>query len=151
MPAPGWSATASSPEPGSRSTATPARSEGYTVSGRWHYLEYDFYSTAGSYIHEPAGSVHTLDVPSDNTELTEILFIIEGVCSTWPKMVRWRVFRTVRGPWPPTRPSPSTKGSTAPPGSSSVELAADTGPGRVAGADADRAHRTTARPDLLRR
>ena len=53
--------------------------EGYTVSGRWHYLEYDFYSTAGSYIHEPAGSVHTLDVPADNDGVTEILFIIEGV------------------------------------------------------------------------
>jgi 2,4'-dihydroxyacetophenone dioxygenase len=46
--------------------------DGYTVSGRWHYLEYDFHSTAGSYI-------HTLDVPADNTEITEILFIMEGV------------------------------------------------------------------------
>ena len=53
--------------------------DGYTVSGRWHYLEYDFYSTAGSYIREPAGSVHTLDVPADNDEVTEILFIMEGV------------------------------------------------------------------------
>jgi 2,4'-dihydroxyacetophenone dioxygenase len=53
--------------------------DGYTVSGRWHYLEYDFHSTAGSYIREPAGSVHTLDVPEDNHEVTEILFIMEGV------------------------------------------------------------------------
>jgi 2,4'-dihydroxyacetophenone dioxygenase len=53
--------------------------DGYTVSGRWHYLEYDFHSTAGSYIREPAGSVHTLDVPEDNDEMTEILFIMEGV------------------------------------------------------------------------
>ena len=53
--------------------------DGYTVSGRWHYLEYDFYSTAGSYIREPAGSVHTLDVPADNQGTTEVLFIIEGV------------------------------------------------------------------------
>ena len=52
--------------------------DGYTVTGRWHYLEYDFYSTAGSYIREPAGSVHTLDVPADNDEVTEVLFIIEG-------------------------------------------------------------------------
>ena len=28
--------------------------DGYTLAGRWHYLEYDFYSTAGSYIYEPA-------------------------------------------------------------------------------------------------
>ena len=53
--------------------------DGYTVSGRWHYLEYDFYSTAGSYIREPAGSVHTLDVPEDNDGPTEILFVMEGV------------------------------------------------------------------------
>ena len=53
--------------------------DGYTVAGRWHYLEYDFYSTAGSYIREPAGSVHTLDVPEDNDGVTEILFIMEGV------------------------------------------------------------------------
>jgi 2,4'-dihydroxyacetophenone dioxygenase len=53
--------------------------DGYTVKGRWHYLEYDFYSLAGSYIREPAGSVHTLDVPEDNDEITEVLFVIEGV------------------------------------------------------------------------
>lgn len=28
---------------------------------------------------EPAGSVHTLTVPADNTEPTDVLFIIEGV------------------------------------------------------------------------
>ena len=53
--------------------------EGFTLTGRWHYLEYDFWNTAGSYIHEPASSVHTLDVPADNTEPTDVLFIIEGV------------------------------------------------------------------------
>jgi 2,4'-dihydroxyacetophenone dioxygenase len=53
--------------------------DGFTVSGRWHYLEYDFYSTAGSYIREPAGSIHTLDVPADNTEVTEVVFVMEGV------------------------------------------------------------------------
>ena len=39
--------------------------DGFTIAGRWHYLEYDFFNTAGSYIREPAGSVHTLDVPAD--------------------------------------------------------------------------------------
>jgi quercetin dioxygenase-like cupin family protein len=53
--------------------------DGYTISGRWNYLEYDFYSTAGSYIREPAGSVHTLNVPADNDEVTEVLFVMEGV------------------------------------------------------------------------
>ncbi|MHB8680548.1 MAG: 2,4'-dihydroxyacetophenone dioxygenase family protein [Acidimicrobiales bacterium] len=52
--------------------------EGFTLSGRWHYLEYDFVSTAGSYIYEPANSVHTLHVPEDNTEPTDVLFVIEG-------------------------------------------------------------------------
>ncbi|HMC41980.1 MAG TPA: 2,4'-dihydroxyacetophenone dioxygenase family protein [Acidimicrobiales bacterium] len=52
--------------------------EGFTISGRWHYREYDFYSTAGSFIHEPAGSVHTLHVPEDNSEPTDVLFVIEG-------------------------------------------------------------------------
>ncbi len=52
--------------------------DGYTLSGRWQYLEYDFVSQAGDYIHEPAGSVHTLDVPADNAEVTDVLFIIEG-------------------------------------------------------------------------
>jgi hypothetical protein len=41
-------------------------------------LEYDFWSTAGSYIYEPANSVHTLDVPADNTGPTDVLFVIEG-------------------------------------------------------------------------
>lgn len=52
--------------------------DGFTLSGRWHYLEYDFFSTAGSYIYEPANSVHTLDVPADNATDTDVLFIIEG-------------------------------------------------------------------------
>jgi hypothetical protein len=52
--------------------------DGFTLAGRWHYLEYDFYSTAGSYIYEPANSVHTLDVPEDNTGVTDVLFVIEG-------------------------------------------------------------------------
>lgn len=53
--------------------------DGFTLAGRWHYLEYDFFSTAGSYIREPAGSVHTLDVPADNDGITDVLFVIEGV------------------------------------------------------------------------
>jgi 2,4'-dihydroxyacetophenone dioxygenase len=52
--------------------------EGFTISGRWRYLEYDFVNTAGSYIHEPAGSVHTLSVPADNSGPTDVLFVIEG-------------------------------------------------------------------------
>lgn len=52
--------------------------EGFTLTGRWRYLEYDFVNTPGSYIHEPAGSVHTLHVPVDNEGPTDVLFVIEG-------------------------------------------------------------------------
>lgn len=33
---------------------------------------------AGSYLYEPAGSVHTLHVPATNTESTEVSFAIRG-------------------------------------------------------------------------
>ena len=33
---------------------------------------------AGSYLYEPAGSVHTLHVPATNTELTDVWFTIYG-------------------------------------------------------------------------
>ena len=52
--------------------------DAFTSAGRWHYLEYDFFVTAGSYLYEPANSVHTLHVPEDNTEDTDVCFIIEG-------------------------------------------------------------------------
>ena len=47
--------------------------DAYTSAGRWHYLEYDFYIYPGSYLYEPANSVHTLHVPEDNTEDTDVL------------------------------------------------------------------------------
>ena len=51
---------------------------GYTLSGAWKYAEYDYVNRAGSFLFEPAGSVHTLTVPSDNTELTDVWFQIYG-------------------------------------------------------------------------
>jgi quercetin dioxygenase-like cupin family protein len=49
--------------------------EVYTLQGRWHYKEYpDQPQTAGSYLYEPGGSVHTLEVDADNTDDT-IMFI----------------------------------------------------------------------------
>jgi 2,4'-dihydroxyacetophenone dioxygenase len=52
--------------------------DAYTSAGRWHYLEYDFFVTPGSYLYEPANSVHTLHVPEDNEGDTDVCFIIEG-------------------------------------------------------------------------
>jgi quercetin dioxygenase-like cupin family protein len=40
---------------------------GYTTSGAWKYKEYDYVNRAGSFLYEPAGSVHTLTVLEDNT------------------------------------------------------------------------------------
>ncbi len=37
----------------------------FTISGSWKYVEYPEVNTAGSYLFEPAGSVHTLTVPDD--------------------------------------------------------------------------------------
>ena len=34
--------------------------------------------TAGSYLFEPGGSVHTFSVPADNTEPTETLMVVSG-------------------------------------------------------------------------
>ena len=50
----------------------------FTLSGSWKYLEYPEVNRAGSYLFEPAGSVHTLIVPEDNTEVTDVWFAIQG-------------------------------------------------------------------------
>ena len=52
---------------------------GYTLKGEWIYKEYpDQPQTAGSYLYEPASSVHTFAVPQTATEPTVVLFIIYG-------------------------------------------------------------------------
>jgi len=50
----------------------------FTLAGSWKYVEYPEVNTAGSYLYEPAGSVHTLTVPESNTELTDVFFAIYG-------------------------------------------------------------------------
>lgn len=49
-----------------------------TLAGRWKYREYAEVNTAGSYLYEPAGSVHTLTVPADVDGLTDVWFAIRG-------------------------------------------------------------------------
>lgn len=51
---------------------------GYTVAGAWKYAEYDYVNRAGSFLYEPAGSVHTLTVLDDNTETTDVWFHMYG-------------------------------------------------------------------------
>jgi 2,4'-dihydroxyacetophenone dioxygenase len=51
----------------------------YTLAGRWEYKEYsDQPQTAGSYLYEPGGSVHTFVTPADNTEDTVIFARVQG-------------------------------------------------------------------------
>ena len=42
---------------------------GYTRSGAWKYKEYDYVNRAGSFLYEPAGSVHTLPCIEDDTRV----------------------------------------------------------------------------------
>ena len=42
---------------------------GYTVSGAWKYKEYDYVNRAGSFLFEPAGSVHTLTCIENDTQV----------------------------------------------------------------------------------
>jgi 2,4'-dihydroxyacetophenone dioxygenase len=52
---------------------------GYTLQGKWYYKEYpDQPQTPGSYLYEPASSIHTFVVPEDNTEDTVVLFVVYG-------------------------------------------------------------------------
>lgn len=42
---------------------------GYTRSGAWKYKEYDYVNREGSFLYEPAGSVHTLQCIEDDTQV----------------------------------------------------------------------------------
>jgi 2,4'-dihydroxyacetophenone dioxygenase len=53
--------------------------EVYTLAGRWEYKEYPVQpQTAGCYLYEPGGSVHTFFTPADNTEDTIIFARVKG-------------------------------------------------------------------------
>ena len=42
---------------------------GYTRSGAWKYKEYDYVNREGSFLYEPAGSMHTLQCIEDDTRV----------------------------------------------------------------------------------
>jgi 2,4'-dihydroxyacetophenone dioxygenase len=51
----------------------------YTLSGCWGYREYaDQLQTAGSYLYEPGGSVHTFFTPEGNVGQTVVLIWMSG-------------------------------------------------------------------------
>jgi quercetin dioxygenase-like cupin family protein len=41
----------------------------YTTSGGWKYKEYEYVNRAGSFLYEPAGSIHTLQSVEDDTHV----------------------------------------------------------------------------------
>jgi 2,4'-dihydroxyacetophenone dioxygenase len=47
----------------------PAPVHGYVIKGSWRYLEHSWVATAGSYVFEPPGEVHTLVVDEDVEEM----------------------------------------------------------------------------------
>ncbi len=51
---------------------------GYTVAGAWKYAESPDVNRAGSFLYEPAGSVHTLTVPESNPGITDVWFQMYG-------------------------------------------------------------------------
>jgi len=52
---------------------------GVTLQGRWFYAEApDVVNSQGSYLFEPAGSVHTLCTPPDQTGDTLVWFAVHG-------------------------------------------------------------------------
>ena len=51
---------------------------GYTMRGRWRYLEHDWIAEPGTYIYEPAGEAHTLVVTEDSPEPMIAFFVVEG-------------------------------------------------------------------------
>ena len=51
----------------------PAPVHGFVLEGRWRYLERDWVATAGSYLFEPPGDVHTLVVDDGETSNSIVL------------------------------------------------------------------------------
>jgi len=50
----------------------------FTLAGAWKYAEYPEVNRAGSYLFEPAASIHTLTVLEDNPGPTDVWFAIRG-------------------------------------------------------------------------
>lgn len=46
----------------------------WTLAGQWRYAEYDWVARPGTYVFEPAGTIHSLCVDED----TEALFVVNG-------------------------------------------------------------------------
>lgn len=47
----------------------------FTLRGRWHYLEHDWWAEEGSYAFEAPGDIHTLEVPDDVAEMVTLFHV----------------------------------------------------------------------------
>jgi 2,4'-dihydroxyacetophenone dioxygenase len=61
----------------SRHLHTGGSVHGFVLQGSWRYLEHDWVATPGTYVWEPPGDVHTLEVLGDDEMIT--LFVVHGV------------------------------------------------------------------------
>lgn len=60
---------------------------GFTLRGRWHYLEHDWVASAGDYAFEPPGETHTLVVPDDVDEMVTLFHVTSGYTYVDPQGV----------------------------------------------------------------
>lgn len=61
----------------------------WTVRGTWGYLEYDWVATTGSYVYEPAGSVHTLRAFAEDEDCVVIYAMSGGLVLLGPNDELW--------------------------------------------------------------
>ncbi|NLU74013.1 cupin [Streptomyces sp. HNM0575] len=47
----------------------------FNLRGRWHYLEHDWWAEEGSYVYEPPGGTHTLEVPHGVEEMITLFHV----------------------------------------------------------------------------
>lgn len=50
----------------------------FTLRGRWHYLEHDWFAEQGGYAFEPPGETHTLVVPEGIDEMITLFHVTGG-------------------------------------------------------------------------
>ena len=84
---------------------------GYTISGAWHYKEYDYVNRAGSFLYEPAGSVHTLECIEDDTN---VWFQMYGANLNLDAEGNIESVFDGPGTWPPTTPCARPPGCPSP-------------------------------------
>ncbi len=45
------------------------------LRGRWHYLEHNWWAEEGSYVFEPPGDIHTLEIPEGVEEMATLFHV----------------------------------------------------------------------------